>query len=215
MIHVVIVTGGNRDHIHYRKMMKSIPHPYVIGCDAGALWLLEQGEQIDLAVGDFDTIGNDGLARLARVHTQIMQVQAEKDETDTELALLYAIEKKPAHITIYGGLGSRFDHTLANVHLLWKCHKLGIHAKIVDPWNEIQLMDQSLRLKKTHTYVSLIPYTPVVQGITLRGFKYPLINATLEWGNSIGISNEIVGHEGEIEVASGVLMVIESSDQIL
>lgn len=215
MNQVVIVTGGNRDIFHYRNMMKSLRSPYVIGCDDGALWLMEHGETMDIAIGDFDTIGIVGVEKLILAQQNIVQVQAEKDETDTELAILTAIQKAPKEIIVYGGIGSRFDHSLANVHLLWKCNSLGTKAKIVDPWNEIQLTDHYLRLKKRYSYVSLIPFTPVVKGITLCGFKYPLIDATLEWGSSRGISNEIVDREGEIHVASGTLIVIQSQDPMI
>lgn len=212
MSQIVIVTGGNREIIHYRHLISSLRNPYIIGCDDGSLWLMEHGERVDLAMGDFDTVGQEGLKKLLDAQIPIIRVQAEKDETDTELALLYAFEKSPEQIIIYGGVGSRVDHSLANVHLLWKCLKLGISAKIIDPWNEIQLIYNNLRLNKTHAYVSLIPFTPVVKGITLHGFKYPLINATLEWGNSRGISNEIVGDTGEIEIKEGTLLVINSND---
>lgn len=209
----VIVTGGNRQIEHYRHKIASLSSAYqVIGVDAGATWLLEHGEQLDLAVGDFDTIGEVGIGDLKRSQVKLIQALPEKDETDTELALAVALENQVNHILIYGGIGTRFDHSFANIHLLWRCHLAKVECEIVDPWNRIRMINHYLEIHREYNFLSLIPFTPTVNGVTLDGFKYPLQNATLKWGSGMGVSNELVNECGSIRLTDGWLVVIESND---
>jgi thiamine pyrophosphokinase len=213
MSDIIIVTGGHKEIEGYRKILTQVDNPTIIGVDGGALWLIDHGERLDLAVGDFDTIGKDGLEKLLERGVEILGAVAEKDETDTELAFHLAAQRNASKIIIFGGLGSRFDHSFTNVQLLWKALVLGIPCELIDPWNRVRLIKDSLTVHKEYTYVSLIPFTPKVCGISLIGFKYPLTDATLEWGKGRGISNEIVGEHGMIILKEGLLLVIESADQ--
>lgn len=212
MSDVIIVTGGQKEIERYLKILAQLDKPTIIGVDGGALWLIDHGERLDLAVGDFDTIGKNGLEKLLERGVEVFGASAEKDETDTELAFHLAIEKNASKIIIYGGLGSRFDHSFTNVQLLWMALQLGIPCELIDPWNRVRLIKDFLTIHKEYPYVSLIPFTPKVSGISLTGFKYPLYNATLEWGKGHGISNEIVGEHGNIIIKEGLLLVIESAD---
>lgn len=210
---VIIVTGGNRDIQHYRAFKALFPSDtFIIGVDAGATWLIEHEERLDLAIGDFDTIGASGLSTLKNANVAIITALVDKDETDTELALTEALQNNAKYISIYGGIGTRADHSLANMHLLWKCIGLGVQIQIIDPWNRIRMVEKQMTITKDYSYVSLFPFTPMVEGITLVGFKYPLQNATLQWGNSLGVSNELVDEIGYITVNEGALLVIESND---
>ncbi len=210
---IVVVAGGNRNIDHYRHMLESLLEPfYVIGVDAGAIWLIENREKIDLAVGDFDTIGEEGISSLKKEKVEMIQAVPEKDETDTELAVAIAVKRNAKRILIYGGVGTRFDHSLANIQLLWKCFQDRIDCEIIDPLNRIKLIDKPTNFKKDHSYISLIPFSPAVSGVTLVGFKYPLRNATLKWGSSLGISNELVAEIGIIKLKDGVLLVVMSND---
>ena len=107
------------------------------------------------------------------------------------------------------------DHTLANIHILKYALDAKIPCQIIDNYNKIYLIEdrQTLYQNKTHgKYISLIPLTSIVEGITLKGFKYPLTNHSMPIGISLGISNEIVEEIATIEIKKGVLIVIESKD---
>ncbi|CCQ97263.1 Thiamine diphosphokinase [[Clostridium] ultunense Esp] len=210
----ILVTGGDREIGQYKKVKEAFsPAPYVIGVDAGALWLYEAGERIDLAVGDFDSIGEKGFRRLREGGVSVLPFPPEKDFTDTELALDQALRAGAKRLLIYAGLGTRFDHSLANVHLLYRCRMEGVEATIVDRWNRIHLINDGIDVKREYPFLSLIPLSEKVEGVTLTGFKYPLTNATLVWGKGIGISNELIADHGEIRLARGWLLVIESQDE--
>ncbi|MNN73640.1 Thiamine pyrophosphokinase [compost metagenome] len=112
-----------------------------------------------------------------------------------------------------GALGSRFDHTLANVHMLLRAMHHQISASIIDQNNYVTLTGSSCIVEnRGFKYVSLLPLTPEVTGINLEGFMYPLEDATLKIGQSLGISNRLVASEGKVRIESGFLLIIQSQD---
>ncbi|MOA02973.1 Thiamine pyrophosphokinase [compost metagenome] len=136
-----------------------------------------------------------------------------KDLTDTELAIDLAIDKQPGEIVIIGALGSRLDHTLSNVHMLLRAMHHQITASIMDHNNYVTLTgSSSIVQSRGYTYVSLLPLTPEVTGIYLDGFMYPLEDATLKIGQSLGISNRLLDTEGTVRIESGFLLIIQSKD---
>lgn len=145
----------------------------------------------------------------------ILQFQPEKDETDTEIAIRTAISQGCTTIHILGATGTRVDHMMGNIHLLGMAMEQGVDCMLLDPHNRIRMINRGLVLKKEEqygNYVSLLPFTPQVTGLTLTGFKYPLDGYTLECYHSLGVSNEITEEQAEISFRDGVLLVVESRD---
>ena len=145
----------------------------------------------------------------------ILQFQPEKDETDTEIAIRTAISQGCTTIHIMGATGTRVDHMMGNIHLLGMAMEQGVDCMLLDPHNRIRMINRGLVLKKEEqygNYVSLLPFTPQVTGLTLTGFKYPLDGYTLECYHSLGVSNEITEEQAEISFRDGVLLVVESRD---
>lgn len=167
-------------------------------------------------VGDFDSVSPE-ILKFYKKQSQIIfhTYHAEKDNTDTDIALQLAIKLKSSRITIMGALGRRMDHALANIHILKDALEANIPCQMIDEHNRIYLINKEMTLKKDKVYgkyVSLIPLTSTVEGLTLAGFKYPLHDYTLPIGTSLGISNEIVTDTAHIEMKNGILIVIESRD---
>jgi len=192
------------------------PGDVLAGADRGALFLVQHGFTPDLALGDFDSVTAEETAlieqRSRSFHTcdPVM-----KDWTDTEMAFNWALEQKPREIVMCGVLGTRWDHSLANIHLLRKGLDAGIRCRIADAHNQIALMDANnpMQLERSrYAYVSLLPLTLQVTGITLEGFQYPLYDATLAIGQSLGISNVLLEPVGRITITDGLLLVIQSDD---
>ena len=126
-----------------------------------------------------------------------------------------AIQLKSSNITILGALGKRMDHSLANIHILKYALDAQVPCQIVDEYNKIYLINKNQTLYKDKTYgkyISLLPLTSKVEGITLKGFKYPLEKYSLSVGISLGVSNEIVEEVVNIKLKKGILIVIESRD---
>lgn len=167
-------------------------------------------------VGDFDSVD----AEILKFYQNKPQVtfykyNPEKDNTDTDIALQLAIQLNSSTITIMGALGRRMDHALSNIHILNDALEAKIPCQILDSYNKIYLVKNNITLYKNRTYgryISLIPLTSTVEGLTLTGFKYLLKNDSLSIGKSLGVSNEIVEDVARIELKEGILIVIESKD---
>lgn len=188
----------------------------IIVCDRGLEALYKLKLIPNHVVGDFDSVSPE-ILEFYKKQSQIIfhTYHAEKDNTDTDIALKLAIRLKSSKITIMGALGKRMDHAIANIHILKDALEANIPCQIIDEHNRIYLINESIQLEKDKIYgkyVSLIPLTSEVEGITLTGFKYPLENYTLPIGTSLGISNEIIEDRAHIEMRKGILIVIESKD---
>ena len=212
----LIITGGTLDLGFAGDFLKERSFDRVIAADAG----LKQAEALglvpDLIVGDFDTVEPEVLSRFrAREHIVWDVHQPEKDETDTELALGKAMALGCGEIVILGATGGRADHMMGNVQLLYQCLQKGVFACLLDPQNKIYLLDGAREYRKSEVwgkYISFLPLTERVFGITLEGFKYPLTDRDIEIGTSLCISNELARETGRVEIRDGVVICVESHD---
>lgn len=215
MVKTLIVSGGNVEEECFNRTYQSNKFEYIIASDKG-LEILDKYNIIpNYIIGDFDSIDKNILSKyINNKEIVIRKLNPEKDYTDTHMAIKLSIELNSTDVTILGAIGTRIDHTIANVHILKETLEKGIDCRIVDNRNEIQLINKKavLEMDKEYKYISLIPLTTKVEEITLRGFKYPLSNATLEVGLSIGVSNEQCDKIAEIDLKSGILIMIKSKD---
>jgi len=207
---IVIFTNGKLSKAFLRDIRDD---DYVIGVDRAAYWLIQHGITPHAAVGDFDSVTAEELVLIRKKSGKLIRYPAEKDATDTELAVHTAIRREPEEVIIFGGVGSRLDHVLGNIHLLEILHIRGIDAYLRDERNEIFLLSsrRTIKYSSRYRYVSLLPYTGSVT-VSLRGFKYPLVRAVLRRGSTRGISNEMTGKEASIRVHEGIVVVIRSKD---
>ena len=218
---VLIVTGGNIDKDFAFSFLKKNKYEEIIAVDGGLAFAAEAGLKITHLVGDFDTIDPEILKNfLHREDICVHQFIPEKDYTDTDIAMKLAmeiVEKQTGEraIHILGGTGSRLDHVLANLQMLKKPMEAGIDAVILDKNNQIRMIRDAWILRKEDLfgkYVSLIPATPALKGITLEGFKYPLDRADTAFGESLCVSNELAADEGKIRIEEGMAWMILSRD---
>lgn len=209
----LIISGGELNSNFLKNFIKNNNINNVIAVDSG-LELLDKNEiSPNYIIGDFDSINKNILSKYDNIE-KVIKLNPEKDFSDTHMALKLAIELKSDSIYILGAMGKRIDHALANIHILKEALENNIECKILDENNEIELItigEKKLR-NIEYKYVSLIPLTTKVEGVTLTGFKYPLNNATLEIGHSIGISNELIAKEATINFKLGILILIKSKD---
>lgn len=188
------------------------PTDLVIAADAGWNNACRMGVTPSLLVGDFDSLGRlpepDGI--------EVVRVPAEKDDTDTQLAVRIALERGATEILLIGGMSGRVDHTLSSLAVLEDLRRRRIPAVFTDGQNRVRfLQNGSLLLPRAEQfrYLSLITATEKATGVTLEGCKYPLRNATLLRRNQYAVSNEIAGPCALISVRHGGIYIIESSDR--
>lgn len=162
-------------------------------------------------IGDFDSVSQDLLKKYQDVNKKILNTQ--KDETDTEAAVDYAISIGATEIVIYGGVGTRFDHSFANVSLLVKLTNLGIKASIKNSHNTIHLVNKKIDIKaQKDTLVSLLPLSQKVTGVKTTGLYYSLNEGIFEMGKPYGISNVMTKNLATISLKTGKLLVILAID---
>ncbi|MDF2677028.1 MAG: thiN [Bacillota bacterium] len=208
---VIIASGSDIEKHVFEE--ENINVEYVICADGG----LEKAEKLNLipniVVGDLDSVSPDILKHYLNKNVELIKYPVEKDFTDMEIAIEYAISKNYKDIILVGATGTRLDHTMGNILLLEKYFLNGIKIKILDNNNIIQIMGNILQLKhKKNYYVSIIPVTETIEGVSLKGFKYPLHNVTIKRGSTLCISNEIMDDLGIITIEKGNALVFMSKD---
>jgi len=212
----VIVSGGDIDTKSALDFLKKSTYDYLIGVDRGIEFLAEAQLMPTHIVGDFDSTSLSVLSYFQqRPDIKIYTYQPEKDLTDTQIAVKLAVELDSGCIFILGGTGSRADHTLANISVLSIPLEYGIDCCLIDKHNRIGLRNQSFSIKKQEqygTYISFFALGKPVEGLTLKGVRYPLTKYTLSAFDPICVSNEILETEAEITFQKGTLIVIESVD---
>lgn len=203
----VIISGGQAlSESRAKAVLSDID--YIICADKGAQYATAYGVKPDLVVGDMDSVDQDILLDIEK--SKILISPKEKDYTDTHIAVIKALEKDADQITIICATGLRSDHAIANIRLLLYIESKGAIGEIIDDENIISLCTGKTEfINKIGTTVSLIALSEKVEGITLRGFKYPLdnCNANLSW--TTGISNEIISEKAVITLDTGKLLIFE------
>ena len=187
-----------------------------IGADRGAWWLYQHGIPMQMAVGDFDSLTPSEYQELTThlsAHT-IVRVKAEKDETDTELALLYAQKKRPDHITVFGATGGRIDHLLSNLWLMANPVFKDIVDRVtfVDRVNHIAYAlpgNVTVHRQPAIKYLGFMPLNQV-ENFHIIDAKYPLrltSNIAKMWS-----SNEFLEDTVHISFDTGIIMITQTKD---
>ena len=186
---------------------------FIIAADGGASVCKTFEVLPDILIGDFDSIESDLLKDYEGRNVTILRFSPHKDATDLELALDEAQRKHAEHIWIVGGLGDRWDMSIGNIMLA-----------AAEKYTEIKISflthDSSLHIlhpNQTYSFesqpdqtVSLIPLKGDVSGVTLHGFKYPLDDATITFGSSLGISNVTAAQKTSITHKQGILLCTQA-----
>lgn len=211
MTGIIVANGSIEDYFFYKKYFceKSL----IIGVDGGVHHLRKLGIKPDILLGDFDSILKEDYEDYYKAGIEILKYPKEKNATDTEIAVDEAIKRDCKQIIVIGGTGSRLDHSLANIFLLRKILDKDIKGMIVNKYNEIHLVKDSININFEEGYkLSLLPVTDRVEGITTKGLYYELDNYSINLGSSRGVSNEFIADNAKISIKKGLLLVIKSKD---
>lgn len=206
--------GGKINKNFLKSHLNKNKYDIIIAVDKGLESLDYLKINPNYIVGDFDSINKKVLAKYEKSKIQIKRLIPEKDLTDTESAIQLALKLKSTEITLIGATGTRLDHVIANIHILRQALEKSVNAKILNENNEIQLINKSTTIKKdnNYKYISLIPLTNEVTGVTITGMKYSLNNYTITIGNSLGVSNEQFEQVAKVQLKTGILIMIKSKD---
>lgn len=210
---IVITAGGPAAELPDFSIWEDVLY---VGVDAGCMTLLEKGIRPVAVVGDFDSVSDAEYERLRELFPDLQKVPAEKDKTDTELAMQKAVELGGKHITIIGVTGGRLDHYMSALHAVYAYQERypDVTFEIVNYRNRLRFLgagEHAVQSNPAYTYISFYPFSQAIDGFHLRGFKYEVVDETIPFGSTRFVSNELDG-EGMVIIGRGNCLMIESSD---
>ncbi len=199
--------------IHDTPFLRQVlGHPeLVVAADGGGENTSAIGLMPDVLIGDFDSLSQERLYQLKQRGIPVIRHSRDKDETDGELAILYAIQRGADDLVILGALGGRIDHEIANLLLLARPDVRYRKAVVVDGWQAVRLlhgMDTLTISGHPGDILSLLPIGGEAKGIYTEGLKYSLQGGSLLMGPARGVSNEFVGFEARITLEEGMMWVV-------
>lgn len=245
MTDTIIVSGGDiqRDFAldFLKKEIEKTGRKNIclIAADRGLEFFLDNQIRPDVAVGDFDSLSeegrlflkqqeerqqdidsetsaDEGCGKNTETNLEIIRLKPEKDDSDTQSAMNLAIRRGAHKIVILGVTGKRVDHLMANFGLLKLGQEQGADVALVDAYNYMTLITSGTVLKREEQfgkYVSFFSMGGDVSELTLEGFKYPLQGHLLTLADSgLTVSNEIKEPVAKVTYTSGNLLMILSRD---
>jgi thiamine pyrophosphokinase len=227
-VHVIIVADGDppdRDALDAAWPGWDAGAELVVAADGGVRGAFGLGRPPDLVVGDLDSIAPTDLARLTEARITVDRSPVDKDETDSELAVLAAVGRGASRLTILGAFGGpRLDHELANLALLALPALVGRLAVLLDPRARVSLLeapasDGGRACRElpgpVGTLVSLLPFGAPAVGVTTTGLRYQLTDETLPVGPARGLSNVRSATAAAVCLGDGRLLIVESPASLL
>lgn len=182
---------------------------FIICTDGGYNIALSHHIKPDLVLGDFDSIKT-----MVPSDIPIQRFNPEKDFTDLELAIKTAMEKNSFDVEIWGGMGGRFDHTIANVQLLSHYSPNFDSLIMMDGDNKCFVLIGPLSNffipQEENSYLSLFSLSEKCMGVTIENVKYPLHHHTLTRTCPLGVSNEITKKNAVLSMENGTMLIIIS-----
>jgi thiamine pyrophosphokinase len=209
---IVLTNGRMEDSATIRSRLEDRTEDIVIAADGGSVHAETLGLTLHAVIGDLDSLNEERVAALSAKGVYIQSSPSEKDETDLELALIYAVEQGADEIVLLGSFGGRMDMSITNLLLLTHPQLANIHIEvwhgnqtawiIRPPGDEIQ--------GKADDTVSLIPLNGEAKGVTTRNLSYPLHHETLSASLSRGVSNVLTSDEASVSLQEGILLAVHT-----
>jgi len=185
------------------------PGDRILAADGGSRHVLQLGLAPAAVIGDLDSLTSEEREHLRLSGTELVEYPRDKDATDLELALAYAIGAGCTAIVVVGALGGRLDQTLGNLALLSAERFAGIDLRLDDGLEEVCLVRSRLTIHgQVGELVSLLPWGGPVAGVSTEGLRWPLNRETLFPEKTRGISNEMILPQATVAIEQGLLLVV-------
>lgn len=200
---VIVGNGTIEDYEYIRSLISD--DDFIICADGGANHLEKMNLTADILIGDFDSIRPE-----SKRAVKVIEYPARKDFTDGELCVDYAVKNGYDNIMLVGMIGTRLDHTINNILLLFRCKNgclVNEHCEIYPVTDKIKINN-----KKGKT-LSIIPLDGDMDGMRTVGLEYPLNDEALYFGEARGNSNVVISDEAEITAKKGRGIVVISNGE--
>jgi thiamine pyrophosphokinase len=187
---------------------------FIIGVDGGTRHALALGLLPSVVIGDLDSLSAANLHSLEEQDVDIIQYPADKDKTDLELALAYAVDVGCKQIILVAAFGGRLDQTLGNLSLLTDPDLGSVDVRADDGVEEVFFARKQTQIDgRIGDIVSLIPWHGDVKITRTEGLRWSLQNEILFPYKTRGISNELIAEKAQIEIESGLLLIVHTSKE--
>ena len=202
----IVLTGGRTEE----PFDAPLPHDaFVIAADSGLELAPVLGLEVDLIIGDMDSVDAASLADAMAAGAEVVRHPTDKDATDLEFALAAATKRGAERIIVTGGSGGRLDHLLANALALFSPQLEGVDVEWWTGRYRSVVVRASAELEgNPGDPVSLLPIGGGAKVVTTSGLRWELAGGDLDHGSSRGVSNEMTGPHVTISVGSGKLLAI-------
>lgn len=204
---VILSAGPVADPAALRELLR--PDDWFVAADGGLRLAQALGVRPEVLVADFDSGREPEGDEL-----EIVRYPVEKDVTDTQAAVMLALERGYRDFLLLGCTGGRLDHMMGNLAVLLYIRRRGGSALLADENNRARLLapgDYTVPVEKGF-HLSLVPFGGDARGVTLRQVKYPLTDAVLSEEETLGISNEFLDCPAQISFREGRLLLFFSRD---
>lgn len=208
----VIIGAGACDTQRLMERLAVNDGDLCIAADGGMDHLSEIGLTPDIVLGDMDSLENEDVIRSQRADFCVKRLPAEKDDTDMLAAIKEGLAAGYRQFELYGALGGRIDHTLANIQCLLYLSNRGAKGTIVGDdvtltliRNESITFDADSACKGKR--ISVFAFGADAHGVSEKGLKYLLDHVTVKQEFPVGVSNEFLGEDAEITVEDGMLLI--------
>lgn len=209
---VIIGAGECNTDILMNKLVLD-DDDFCIAADGGLEYFMKIGRTPNLLIGDMDSLGMKEPCGPFRIR----RLPVEKDDTDMLAAIKEGLESGYRDFELYGALGGRLDHTIANLQCLLYLINRGAKGVLVGDNMTISLIrDEAVALLsddyEAGRKISVFAFGGDAYGVTERGLKYSVSNGTIRQEFPIGVSNEFIGKDAEISVRNGMLLICIQND---
>lgn len=208
----ILLNGKIEDLSFLEETIDKEKYNYIICADGGANYLYKLNIAPDYILGDLDSLQLEAKDHFKENGVNFKKFPERKNETDTQLCIHLAKALGVVHIDLLGALGGRIDHTVANINIMYYIKRLGINPVIKNNKEDLYMIEsESIDIcgEKGDT-LSVLPVNGDVAGITLEELEYPLKDATIEYGDPIGISNVMKNKKCRITVNKGTLLIVKN-----
>ena len=206
----IIFSGGGPSHVPLVVPDDAL----VVAADVGLAEAERLGVRVEVLVGDLDSVDAEALERFEREGGEIRRYPDDKDATDLDLAIEAAVVAGVGRVVVVGGGGGRLDHLMANALVMGSPRYAAVEVDGVFGASRLHVCRGRRELAGAPgELISLLALGGSARGVRTEGLRWPLEDAVLDPGSSLGVSNLFLGERAVVEVAEGVLLAIRPGDE--
>ena len=209
---IIFLNGASEEPDLLRRVTEGAD--LVLAADGGARNALDANIVPDLVLGDMDSLGDAGVREMEERGVPLERYPVKKDKMDGHLAVIAARKRGATELDFLCASGGMFSALFALPHLLLAAERMGLRAAVVAGWGRAFVVEAGSRavIGAPGDGVSVFPLAETATGVSLEGFAYPLEDARLEIGDTLGFHNELVDLRGRVSAREGALLVIHETE---